>query len=58
MRALAAFFHGRWGDALAYNRNVLVTAPVLIALAAKDVFSVVRKMAGGIGKGTKLETRN
>jgi hypothetical protein len=45
-RALAAFFHGRFGDALAYNRNVLVTAPVLIGLAAKDAFSVIRKLAG------------
>jgi hypothetical protein len=46
MRALAAFFHGRWGDALAYNRNVLVTAPVLIALAVKDALSVIRKVMG------------
>jgi hypothetical protein len=46
MRALAAFFHGRFGDALAYNRNVLFTAPLLIALAAKDVFSVIKKMRG------------
>jgi hypothetical protein len=46
LRALAAFFHGRWGDALAYNRNVLVTAPMLIALAANDVFCVIRKWWG------------
>ena len=39
-RALAAFFHGRWGDALAYNRNVLVTAPLLLALAAKDALNL------------------
>src|SRR5208337_2159997 len=45
-RALAAFFHGRFGDALAYNRNVLVTAPLLIALAAKDAYSMIRKLAG------------
>jgi len=38
-RALAAFFHGRWGEALAYNRNVLITAPVLIALAVKDALN-------------------
>ena len=50
-RALAAFFHGRFGDALAYNRNVLVTAPCSIALAAKDAFSVIRKMIGHGGKG-------
>ena len=40
-RALAAFFHGRLGDALAYNRNVLVTAPGLIVLAAKDVYCLI-----------------
>ena len=57
-RALAAFFHGRFGDALAYNRNVLVTAPLLVMLAAKDAFSVIRKMVGVSGKGTKLEIRN
>jgi hypothetical protein len=51
MRALAAFFHGRLGEALAYNLNVLVTAPVLIALAAKDVFRVIRKMVGRNGEG-------
>ena len=45
-RALAAFFHGRFGESLAYNRNVLVTAPGLIALAVKDVFSVIKKWWG------------
>ena len=47
MHALAAFFHGRFGDALAYNRNVLVTAPGLIALAVEDAFSVIRKLVSG-----------
>jgi hypothetical protein len=46
IRALAAFFHGRFGDALAYNRNVLVTAPVLIALAAKDAFGAIKEWWG------------
>jgi hypothetical protein len=41
MHALAAFFHGRFGDALVYNRNVLVTAPMLVLLAAKDAFYLV-----------------
>ena len=50
-RALAAFFHGRLGDALAFNRNVLVTAPLLVMLAAKDVFSVIRRMVGVSGEG-------
>jgi hypothetical protein len=45
-RALAAFFHGRLADALAFNRNVLVTAPLLVMLAAKDVFSLLTKVAG------------
>ncbi len=46
LRALAAFFHGRWGEALAYNRNVLVTAPLLVMLAAKDVISGLKKRSG------------
>jgi hypothetical protein len=50
-RALAAFFHGRWGDALAYNPNVLVTAPTLIALVAKDAFRGLREVAGSLGSG-------
>jgi hypothetical protein len=45
-RALAAIFHGRFGDAWAYNRNVLVTAPLLVMLAAKDALTVIRKVAG------------
>ena len=35
-RALAAFFHGHWAQALAYNRNVLVTAPLLTAMLVRD----------------------
>jgi hypothetical protein len=50
-RALAAFFHGRFGEALAYNRNVLVTAPLLVMLAAKDALAVIRKVAGVSGEG-------
>jgi hypothetical protein len=49
-RALAAFFHGRFGDALAYNRNVLVTAPLLVMLAAMDALTVLRKVAGVTGE--------
>lgn len=37
-RALAAFFHGHLSQALAYNRNVMVTGPMLIALLAEDLF--------------------
>ena len=51
MRALTAFFHGRLGDALAYNRNVLVTAPLLLMLAAKDLFSFLTKLVGVSGEG-------
>ncbi len=36
-RALAAFFHGRFSQALAYNHNVIVTGPMLIGLLAQDV---------------------
>jgi hypothetical protein len=44
MRALAAFFHGRFAAALAFNRNVVVTAPVLLALIAQDLAHFLRRM--------------
>ncbi|HUI41187.1 MAG TPA: DUF2752 domain-containing protein [Terriglobia bacterium] len=36
-RALAAFFHGRFHQALGYNRNVVVTAPALLGLLVQDL---------------------
>ena len=44
-RALAAFFQGRFADALTFNRNVLVTAPTLLALAALETFRALRGIA-------------
>jgi hypothetical protein len=35
---------------MAYNRNVLVTAPLLVMLAAKDALTVLRKVAGVSGE--------
>jgi Protein of unknown function (DUF2752) len=43
-RALAAFFHGRFAAALAYNRNVVVSAPVLLTLIAQDFVYFLRRM--------------
>lgn len=37
-RALAAFFHGQFAAAFAFNRNVVVTAPLLLMLLAEDVW--------------------
>ena len=42
-RALAAFFHGHVTQALAYNRNVLVTGPLLIGLLLKDAVRGLRR---------------
>jgi hypothetical protein len=42
-RALAAFFHGHLTQAVAYNRNVLVTAPLLIGLLVHDAIFLLRK---------------
>jgi len=47
LHALAAFFHGRFGDALAYNRNVLITGPGLVAVALEDAYGLVRKLVEG-----------
>ncbi len=45
-RALAAFFHGRIADALAFNCNVLVTAPCLLGMLALDALDALRKVRG------------
>ena len=43
-RALAAFFHGQFGRAFTFNRNVIVTAPLLLALIALDGLRFVRQV--------------
>lgn len=50
-RALAAFFHGRFLDALAYNRNVILTGPGLVALTAGDLVRAMRKWGRSVGSG-------
>jgi hypothetical protein len=44
IRALAAFFHGRFAVALAFNRNVVVTGPILLVLLAEDVVHLLRRI--------------
>jgi len=56
-RALAAFFHGHLRDALAFNHNVLVTAPVLLGLLAADVFYAVQALTRTIKAEKKTSTR-
>jgi hypothetical protein len=36
-RALVAFFHGHLTQALAYNRNIIVTGPMLVGLLVQDL---------------------
>jgi hypothetical protein len=43
-RALAAFFHGHLAQALAYNRNVVVTGPLLLVLWAQDAARLLGKL--------------
>lgn len=43
-RALAALFHGQFAQALAFNRNVVITAPGLLALLALDFRQVMGKL--------------
>ena len=43
-RALAAFFHGHFTQALGYNRNVLVTGPLFLILLANDAARCLRKL--------------
>jgi len=42
-RALSAFFHGQFSQALAFNRNVFVTAPSLISLLALDLLRLFKR---------------
>ena len=44
MRALAALFHGRLAAALAFNRNVVITAPALLALLVQDLLGFLRRI--------------
>ena len=44
-RALAAFFHGQFARALAFNRNVVVTAPGLLALLGLDGVRLARRFS-------------
>jgi len=44
-RALAAFFHGRFAEAVAFNLNVLIAGPGLLVLLALDTLRALRKAA-------------
>ena len=53
-RALAAFFHGHVAQALGYNRNVIVTGPLLLTLWLQDAARlVVRKL---LARAQELKT--
>jgi hypothetical protein len=43
-RALSAFFHGHLSQALDYNRNVMVTGPLLVGLLLQDAFAGLKKL--------------
>ena len=43
-RALAAFFHGNVTQALAYNRNVVVTGPLFLLLWGQDAARLLGKL--------------
>jgi len=45
-RALAAFFHGHFRQALAYNRNVVLTAPALLIMLVQDLAAIAWPQKG------------
>ncbi|MGH9432881.1 MAG: DUF2752 domain-containing protein [Terriglobia bacterium] len=49
-RALAAFFHGRFSQALAYNRNVVVTGPLLLWLFVSDLWKWLKTAGDRVAK--------
>ena len=55
-RALAAFFHGHLRQALAYNRNIVVTAPGLLTLLVQDLAALARgrKSLGALWQHRRL----
>jgi len=50
-RALAAFFHGHIHQALAYNRNVLLTAPALLMMLIQDLGAIARSRKASVAFG-------
>ncbi len=52
-RALVAFFHGNLHQALAHNRNVVVTGPLLVGLWVQDTLRGLRGLVFGaaVGRG-------
>jgi hypothetical protein len=54
-RALAAFFHGHFAQALVFNRNILVTAPCLISLLTLDLFHLTRRFLSFSGRRTTAD---
>jgi hypothetical protein len=63
-RALVAFFHGDWSAAWKYNANIIVTAPGLLALLARDGAGLLRevrsipssRLRSGAGLNTVLKS--
>jgi len=43
-RALAAFFHGHARQAIAYNRNVVFTAPAFVGLLVHDAVRAIARL--------------
>src|SRR5579885_2871135 len=43
LHALAAFFHGRFADALRFNLNVMITGPLLLGLLAFDLTGLLKR---------------
>jgi hypothetical protein len=47
-RALVAFFHGQFAQALTFNLNVVVTGPVLLVMFALDALRILRQAHGAL----------
>jgi len=59
-RALVAFFHGNFAQALAFNRNVVITAPGLVSLLTLDLLKLskryLQKSLRGVPSTSDLRT--
>lgn len=47
-RALSAFLHGRWEEAMRYNLNVLAVLPIITSILIMDILKLIktRKILG------------
>jgi hypothetical protein len=47
-RALRAFFHGEWEQAMQYNLNILFVIPMIAGILVVDIFKLIKRRSARI----------